>query len=60
MMRDAAITAGLVRASRAGDNTWKDRLRVITYVLNTMTVSETDLTVQDIGSPRQPLFIVLT
>lgn len=32
MMRDAAITAGLVRSSRAGDNAWKERLRVITYV----------------------------
>ncbi|KAH8101329.1 actin-like ATPase domain-containing protein [Cristinia sonorae] len=30
MMRDAAITAGLVRSSRAGDHSWKDRLHVIT------------------------------
>lgn len=30
MMRDAAIAAGLVRSSRAGDTTWRDRLRIIT------------------------------
>ena len=33
MMRDAAITAGLVQSSRAGDRDWRDRLRIITYVL---------------------------
>ena len=33
MMRDAAIAAGLVRSSRAGDTTWRDRLRIITCVL---------------------------
>ena len=33
MMRDAAITAGLVQSSRAGDLDWRDRLRIITYVL---------------------------
>ena len=32
MMRDAAITAGLVQSSRAGED-WRDRLRIITYVL---------------------------
>ena len=30
IMREAAITAGLVQSSRAGDTTWKDRLRIIT------------------------------
>ncbi|EKM76218.1 hypothetical protein AGABI1DRAFT_45220 [Agaricus bisporus var. burnettii JB137-S8] len=30
MMREAAITAGLVRSSHAGDKNWKDRLRIIT------------------------------
>ncbi|KAF8154010.1 hypothetical protein B0H34DRAFT_74131 [Crassisporium funariophilum] len=30
IMREAAITAGLVQSSRAGDNTWRDRLRIIT------------------------------
>jgi hypothetical protein len=30
IMRDAAITAGLVQSSRAGDITWRDRLRIIT------------------------------
>ena len=29
MMRDAAIAAGLVRSARAGDNDWRDRLRII-------------------------------
>jgi molecular chaperone DnaK (HSP70) len=29
-MREAAITAGLVASSRAGDTTWRDRLRIIT------------------------------
>ena len=29
-MREAAITAGLVQSSRAGDVTWRDRLRIIT------------------------------
>ena len=29
MMRDAAITAGLVRSARAGDDKWRDRLRII-------------------------------
>jgi len=29
-MREAAITAGLVHSSRAGDTTWRDRLRIIT------------------------------
>ena len=33
MMREAAITAGLVQSSRAGDENWRDRLRIITYVL---------------------------
>jgi len=32
MMREAAITAGLVQSSRAGDRDWRDRLRIITYV----------------------------
>ena len=32
MMREAAITAGLVQSSRAGDREWRDRLRIITYV----------------------------
>ncbi|KIJ47170.1 hypothetical protein M422DRAFT_164320 [Sphaerobolus stellatus SS14] len=30
IMREAAITAGLVQASRAGDRNWRDRLRIIT------------------------------
>ncbi|KAK7035357.1 hypothetical protein VNI00_011888 [Paramarasmius palmivorus] len=30
IMRDAAIAAGLVQSSRAGDKDWRDRLRVIT------------------------------
>lgn len=30
MMREAAITAGLVQSSRAGDRDWRDRLRIIT------------------------------
>ncbi|KAF9529066.1 hypothetical protein CPB83DRAFT_790568 [Crepidotus variabilis] len=30
IMREAAITAGLVASSRAGDTTWRDRLRIIT------------------------------
>ncbi|PPQ68984.1 hypothetical protein CVT25_009169 [Psilocybe cyanescens] len=30
IMREAAITAGLVQSSRAGDNSWRDRLRIIT------------------------------
>ncbi|KAI0085598.1 actin-like ATPase domain-containing protein [Irpex rosettiformis] len=30
MMRDAAIAAELVHASRAGDATWRERLRIIT------------------------------
>jgi len=29
-MREAAITAGLVQSAKAGDNTWRDRLRIIT------------------------------
>ena len=32
MMREAAINAGLVQSSRAGDRDWRDRLRIITYV----------------------------
>lgn len=32
MMRDAAISAGLVQSSHAGDRDWRDRLRIITYV----------------------------
>jgi hypothetical protein len=32
MMREAAIDAGLVQSSRAGDRDWRDRLRIITYV----------------------------
>jgi hypothetical protein len=32
MMREAAITAGLVQSARAGDRDWRDRLRIITYV----------------------------
>lgn len=31
-MRDAAISAGLVQASRAGERNWRDRLRIITLV----------------------------
>ncbi|THU93853.1 actin-like ATPase domain-containing protein [Dendrothele bispora CBS 962.96] len=30
IMREAAIQAGLVQSSRAGDTNWKDRLRIIT------------------------------
>lgn len=30
IMREAAITAGLVQSSRAGDTSWRDRLRIIT------------------------------
>ncbi|KAF9445980.1 actin-like ATPase domain-containing protein [Macrolepiota fuliginosa MF-IS2] len=30
MMREAAITAGLVQSSHAGDKGWRDRLRIIT------------------------------
>lgn len=30
LMRDAAIQAGLVQSSRAGDKEWRDRLRIIT------------------------------
>lgn len=30
LMREAAITAGLVHSSRAGDRDWRDRLRIIT------------------------------
>ncbi|THG99119.1 hypothetical protein EW026_g3173 [Hermanssonia centrifuga] len=30
IMRDAAITAGLVRSAHAGDTSWRDRLRIIT------------------------------
>lgn len=30
IMREAAISAGLVQSSRAGDNQWRDRLRIIT------------------------------
>lgn len=33
IMREAAITAGLVQASRAGERNWRDRLRIITSVL---------------------------
>lgn len=29
-MREAAIAAGLVASARAGDTTWKDRLKIIT------------------------------
>jgi hypothetical protein len=32
IMREAAITAGLVQSSRAGDRNWRDRLRIITSV----------------------------
>ncbi|KAK0213492.1 hypothetical protein IW262DRAFT_1516552 [Armillaria fumosa] len=30
IMRDAAISAGLVQSARAGDKDWRDRLRIIT------------------------------
>lgn len=30
IMREAAITAGLVQSARAGDKNWRDRLRIIT------------------------------
>ncbi|KAK2465542.1 hypothetical protein APHAL10511_002434 [Amanita phalloides] len=30
IMRDAAITAGLVQSARAGDRSWRDRLHIIT------------------------------
>ncbi|KAF8622621.1 hypothetical protein AX15_006876 [Amanita polypyramis BW_CC] len=30
IMREAAISAGLVQSSRAGDRTWRDRLHIIT------------------------------
>jgi hypothetical protein len=33
-MREAAITAGLVQSSRAGDRDWRERLRIITSVLS--------------------------
>lgn len=31
MMREAAISAGLVQSSHAGDRDWRERLRIITY-----------------------------
>ncbi|KIP01522.1 hypothetical protein PHLGIDRAFT_96918 [Phlebiopsis gigantea 11061_1 CR5-6] len=30
MMRDAALAAGLVHSSRAGDTSWRERLRIVT------------------------------
>ena len=30
IMREAAIAAGLVQSAYAGDNSWRDRLRIIT------------------------------
>ena len=33
-MREAAITAGLVRSVGARDRDWRDRLRIITYVFS--------------------------
>ena len=30
IMREAAIAAGLVHSSRAGDTAWRDRLKIIT------------------------------
>lgn len=35
MMRSAAIRAGLVQSSRGGDIHWRERLRIITFVLPT-------------------------
>ena len=32
-MREAAIKAGLVQSSRGGDKNWRDRLRIITFVV---------------------------
>ncbi|KAG8820632.1 hypothetical protein FRC17_010099 [Serendipita sp. 399] len=32
IMRDAAISAGLVQSARAGDRNWRDRLRIITLM----------------------------
>lgn len=31
IMREAAITAGLVQSARAGDRDWRDRLRIIRF-----------------------------
>lgn len=36
MMREAAIAAGLVQSSRAGDHDWRDRLRIITQVCSSL------------------------
>jgi len=33
-MREAAITAGLVRSVGARDRDWRDRLRIITYAFS--------------------------
>lgn len=33
IMREAAIKAGLVQSSRGGDKNWRDRLRIITFVV---------------------------
>jgi hypothetical protein len=33
MMREAAIAAGLVQSARAGDLNWRERLRIITFVI---------------------------
>lgn len=41
MMREAAITAGLVRSVGARDRDWRDRLRIITYAL--LHLSESSL-----------------
>jgi hypothetical protein len=32
LMREAALKAGMVQASRGGDRSWRDRLRIITFV----------------------------
>jgi len=31
IMREAAITAGMVQSSRAGEKDWRDRLHITTY-----------------------------
>ena len=53
MMRDAAISAGLVQSAHAGDRDWRDRLRIITYV-SSVIIASFMYSQDGEGNPKQP------
>ena len=60
MMRSAAFTAGLVQAATAGDNNWRDRLHIITFVVFFLISLFILLNLLTLGNPKPLPYTVHT